>query len=201
MRKLFSGFAVALALTLVSTTSAQAHTELTKSSPADGSSISAPLVRIELFFSEPPLTDGSKIALSDSTGSDIPVGETQLEGSTLFIEWPADLAPGVVTVNWRAAADDGHVQDGTLSFSYTAAAITDVVSQSPAPANSEAPQDSATPLATPVMIDDPMVIATPLAATAEEENGNQVKWLPIGLGMAVLLGGAWAMTRKKSDRS
>jgi hypothetical protein len=55
--------------------------------------------------------------------------------------------------------------------------------------------------ATPIMIDDPMVIATPLAATTENETGNNLKWLPIGLGLVVLIGGAWAMTRKKSDKS
>lgn len=201
MRRIFSGMSVALALVLVGATSAQAHTELTKSSPADGSSVNAPLERIELFFSEPPLIDGSKIALSDAEGADIPVGETQRDGSTLFVDWPAGIAPGDVTINWRVAADDGHVEDGTLSFTYTAAATSDVVSQSPAPETSEAPEDSATPLATPVMIDDPMVIATPLAATAEDEGGNTVKWLPIGLGLGVLIGGAWAMTRKKSDKS
>ena len=197
MRKVISGIAVALALVIMGATSAEAHTELTKSSPADGSTVNAPLERIELVFSEPPLIDGSKIALADSSGADIPVSETQLDGSTLFIDWPAELAPGDITINWRVVADDGHVEDGTQTFTYTAAATSGGVVQSPTPETSAVPETSATP----IMIDDPLVIATPLAATAEDESGNNVKWLPIGLGLGVLVGGAWAMTRKKSDKS
>ncbi len=197
MRKLISGISVALALVFTGATSAQAHTELTKSNPADGASINAPLERIELFFSEPPLIEGSKITLSDASGADIPVGDTQLEGSTLFIDWPADIAVGDVTVNWRVASDDGHVEDGALSFTYTAAATSGTPIETPAPTDSAQPGASATPM----MIDDPMVIATPLAAGTQDETDNKIKWLPIGLGLGVLVGGAWAMTRKKSDKS
>lgn len=195
MRKLITGISLALAVVLVGATSAQAHTELTKSNPADGSSVNAPLERIELVFSEPPLIDGSKISLTDATGSDITVSDTQLDGSTLFIDWPTQLAPGEVTINWRVASDDGHVEDGSLSFTYTAAATSGVASETPAP------QESMTADATPIPVDGPVVIATPLAMPTTATPAQSRNWLPIGLGLLVLIGGAWAMTRKKSDKS
>ena len=195
MRKLITGISLALAVVLVGATSAQAHTELTKSNPADGSSVNAPLERIELVFSEPPLIDGSKISLTDATGSDITVSDTQLDGSTLFIDWPAELAPGEVTINWRVASDDGHVEDGSLRFTYTAAATSGVASETPAP------QESMSTDATPIPVDGPIVIATPLAMPTTATPAQSRNWLPIGLGLLVLIGGAWAMTRKKSDKS
>lgn len=195
MRKLLVGFLLASALVVSGATSAQAHTELTQSNPADGSSVAAPLDRIELVFSEPPLIDGSKISLADASGADIAVDDTQLDGSTLFIPWPSELTPGDITINWRVVADDGHVEDGSLSFTYTASATSSLAPETPEP------EVSMSAVATPTTVDDPMVGATPLALLGTSASDKPRNWLPIGLGLGVLIGGAWAMTRKKSDKS
>ncbi len=178
MSKFFSGISLAVALVLGLSPAALAHTQLEKSNPTDGASVNAPLSRIELTFSEPPLIDGSKISLSDSSGAIIPTGDTGLEGSTLYVPWPDSITPGLITINWRAVADDGHVEDGTLSFTYSAGAT-----------------DSVSAVATPLAIATPIAIAEPLAAKPATSSS---KIIPISLGVLVLIGGAWAVTRKKS---
>lgn len=191
MRKLISGFSLAIAMLFFTAASASAHTELQKSNPADGQSINAPLDRIELTFTEPPLIVGSKISLNDATGAAIATDDTQLDGSTLFVPWPTDIQPGDVTVNWRIAADDGHVVDGTFTFTYTAAATSGLA-------------ESATPIPVAVVTDQPTVIATPLAMPIgvedDGDNDSAKRFLPVALGLAVLGAGAWALSRKKSDK-
>ncbi len=193
MRKLISGISLAIAVLFFTASSASAHTELQKSNPSDGQVVTAPLERIELTFSEPPLIEGSKISLADATGTIIATGNTGLDGSTLYVPWPVDVPVGDVTVNWRAAADDGHVIDGTFTFSYTG-------ESSPHVSNSATPINSAVP--TDVVIDTPTAIATPLAVAtgSTSDDNNPPRFLPILLGLAVLGAGAWALTRKKSDK-
>ena len=197
MRKLISGISLAIAVLFFTASSASAHTELQKSNPADGQSINAPLDRIELTFSEPPLIDGSKISLADATGAAISTDDTQLDGSTLYVPWPTDIQPGDVTVNWRIAADDGHVVDGTFTFTYTAAA-TSGVGESATPIPDTAVTDQPTVIATPLTIASP--IALPTNADLDGDDEGKERLLPILLGLAVLGAGAWALTRKKSDK-
>lgn len=196
MRKLISGISLAIAVVFLTATVASAHTDLQKSNPSDGQSINVPIDRIELTFTEPPLIDGSKISLADSTGAAITTEETQLDGSTLYVPWPTDIQPGEITVNWRIAADDGHVVDGSFTFTYTAAATSGVgVSATPNP--DAGVTDQPTVIATPLTLASP--IALPTNADDDGDDESKERFLPILLGLAVLGAGAWALTRRKSD--
>jgi methionine-rich copper-binding protein CopC len=149
---------------------ASAHTDLVGTSPADGSDVLAAQDTISLTFSEPPLVDGAAIVVVDSSGATLESPAPSLEGASLSIPWPTDLATGNVTVQWRATAQDGHVESGEFVFNYTAAAEGGMA---PSPAASALPAESAEPIMTAMAT--PEVVAMPLAvdaATTEEGNNN-----------------------------
>jgi methionine-rich copper-binding protein CopC len=151
---------------------ASAHTDLVGTSPADGSDVLAAQDTISLTFSEPPLVDGAAIVVVDSSGATLESPAPALEGASLSIPWPAELVTGNITVQWRATAQDGHVESGEFVFNYTAAAEGGMA---PSPAASALPAESAEPIMTAMAT--PEVVAMPLAVdnpTTEEGNNNLV---------------------------
>lgn len=162
-------------------TSATAHTDLVRTSPAADSQVNAAQETISLTFSEPPLVDGAAIVVMTSEGDILDSPAPALDGASLSIPWPSDLIPGNVTVQWRATAQDGHVESGEFVFKYTAAA-----ESAPAPTTSESalPIESPEPIMTTMAT--PEAVAVPLAidAVAEESNDNLV----IGIAIVALAG-------------
>jgi copper resistance protein C len=149
-------------------TSASAHTDLVSTSPTADSDVLAAQETISLTFSEPPLVDGAAIVVMNSSGDILDSPAPALDGASLSIPWPADLSTGKVTVQWRATAQDGHVESGEFVFNYTAAAEGGMA---PSPAASAMPSESAEPMMTAMAT--PEVVAMPLAiddAPAEEGN-------------------------------
>lgn len=98
--------------------SAFAHTELVATSPVAASGITVQPALIKLTFSEAPILAGSYIQVEQTQSSLISKPKAALEGTSLIIPWPAEIAPGQVKVNWRAVADDGHVENGSFAFTY-----------------------------------------------------------------------------------
>jgi methionine-rich copper-binding protein CopC len=151
-------------------TSASAHTDLVSTSPTADSDVLAAQDTISLTFSEPPLVDGAAIVVMNSSGDILDSPAPALDGASLSIPWPADLSTGKVTVQWRATAQDGHVESGEFVFNYTAAAEGGMA---PSPAASAAPSESAEPMMTAMAT--PEVVAMPLAIDdAPAEEGNNV---------------------------
>jgi hypothetical protein len=109
-----------------------------------------------------------------------------LDGASLSIPWPADLITGIVTVQWRATAQDGHVESGEFLFNYTAAAEGGMAAS---PAASAVPSESAEPMMTALAT--PEVVAMPLAiedAPAEDENNLVVVIAIVSLAGLVAAG-------------
>ena len=149
-------------------TPAAAHTDLVSTSPTADSDVLAAQDTISLTFSEPPLVDGAAIVVMTSAGDILDSPAPALDGASLSIPWPADLTTGIVTVQWRVTAQDGHVESGEFLFNYTAAAEGGMAAS---PAASAVPSESAEPMVTALAT--PEVIAMPLAiedAPAEDEN-------------------------------
>ena len=160
--------------------SASAHTELLSTSPAADSDVNASQETISLTFAEPPLVDGAAIVVMNSSGDILNSPAPALDGASLSIPWPADLTPGKVTVQWRATAEDGHVESGEFVFNYTAAAEGGMA---------PSPDASTLPSAEPMMtaLATPEAIAMPLAiddAPAEAGNNNLV----MGIAIVSLVG-------------
>jgi methionine-rich copper-binding protein CopC len=169
-------------------TAASAHTDLVSTSPVADSDVLAAQDTISLTFSEPPLVDGAAIVVMTSEGDILDSPAPALDGASLSIPWPADLTTGKATVQWRATAQDGHVESGEFVFNYTAAAESGpapATSASAMPTESAAPAESSEPMMTALAT--PEVIAMPLAiddASAEGSNNNIV----LGIAIVSLVG-------------
>jgi methionine-rich copper-binding protein CopC len=148
---------------------ASAHTDLVSTSPAADSDVLAAQDTISLTFSEPPLVDGAAIVVMNSSGDILDSPAPSLDGASLSIPWPADLTTGKATIQWRATAQDGHVESGEFVFNYTAAAEGGMA---PSPAASAVPTDPMmTAMATPEAVAMPLAIDD---APAEEGSNNLV---------------------------
>lgn len=154
-----------------------ADVTVTSTSPAADSDVLAAQEKISITFSEPPLVDGAAIVVMTSEGDILDSPAPALDGASLSIPWPADLTTGKATVQWRATADDGHVQSGEFVFNYTAAAEGGMA---PSPAASTDATESAEPMMTAMAT--PEVVAMPLAiddAPAEESSNNLIVLIAI----------------------
>lgn len=131
--RLISAIALALFGSFFIATSANAHADLVSTSPTDGSDVDVAPAQISITFSEPVLEAGTAIVLNQADGTEIPVGPLNLDGSTISVASPADLAAGEYKVTWRAAADDGHVLTGEFGFTFngTVVVVDDLASVSP----------------------------------------------------------------------
>ena len=177
--------------------SASAHTDVTSTAPTADATVDAPLKEISVTLGEAPLLEGSAITVVNQDGSPVETEAAKLSGSKLYIPWPADIAVGDVTVNFRIATNDGHVVDDSFSFTYTAAAVAEAASADP----SALPTDSVT--AMPTDMPTVMVTGLPLAtgdddadALGEEAEGKT--WILVGvIAFVVIASGLLFMRRKK----
>jgi methionine-rich copper-binding protein CopC len=161
-------------------TPAAAHTDLVSTSPVKDSEVLTAQETISLTFSEPPLVDGAAIVVMTSEGDILDSPAPVLDGASLSIPWPADLTPGKVTVQWRATAQDGHVESGEFVFNYTAAAEGGTAA-SPAASALPSVDPMVTALATPEASAMPLAIDD---APAAASNNNLV----MGIAIVSLVG-------------
>jgi methionine-rich copper-binding protein CopC len=115
-----------------------AHAELVRSDPDDGAVLASPPASITLTFSEGLDAGKSSIKLVGPDG-DIARGTPAADGARVMRIKGLALAPGAYTVRWTAAAQDGHVERGTTTFSVT--------EPTPAPTRPAAPSANPTPTA------------------------------------------------------
>jgi methionine-rich copper-binding protein CopC len=98
---------------------AAAHAEFERSTPEDGETVQGSPSVIRAFFSE-ELADGSEMALVDETGATIATGTIDPADPTRMRIDPPDLEPGDYEVQWKAFADDGHLETDTFTFTVSA---------------------------------------------------------------------------------
>lgn len=94
--------------------SVQAHAHLEKSTPANGSTLSAAPAFLEMRFSEAARLTALWIQRDREAKQaikELPAAADE----TLRIALPA-LAPGVYSLTWRVLAADGHVSSGAVHF-------------------------------------------------------------------------------------
>jgi len=127
---------------------ASAHAALTASDPAEGSTVSTELERVELTFSEAPLAGldaGLRIEVRDAAGTDESTGDVTVGGDTM--SKAVELTAGPHTVLWRYVSPDGHPIDGQVTFTVTAAAPASPAATPSAGSSSAAPSSSVAPSA------------------------------------------------------
>jgi len=101
------------------TATAHAHSGLVSTTPADGATVDAELSEITLEFSQPVRVTLIRLNASEAPQAVEP--ETDLPASfvdTVEVDLPT-LQPGSYETQWTAVAQDGHVLDGTFSFTIT----------------------------------------------------------------------------------
>jgi methionine-rich copper-binding protein CopC len=97
---------------------AHAHSQLRSSTPAEGSTVAAP-VRAVLGFSE--TTHLAAVTLTRGSDSAIKVESLpQQSAQQLTVPLPKLIA-GAWTLAWRAIGDDGHVTHGAVHFTVAVA--------------------------------------------------------------------------------
>jgi copper resistance protein C len=116
---------VAVAFGLIAPAAALAHVELAMSTPAAGSETKAPRT-ITLTFSQPvnQASAAAAIVMTAMPGvanhGEMPIrnftADWSPDSQTMSLKLPKALASGTYDVRWQAAASDGHLQTGAVTF-------------------------------------------------------------------------------------
>ena len=120
----------ALALSLVALP-ASAHTELVSADPAIDSTVIALPSTISLTFAEELIAigDSNSISVIDEIGNELTSGKPELSGTVLSINLEASEVNGVIKVDYRAVAADGHVIKGVYKFTVSPMAISETATK------------------------------------------------------------------------
>lgn len=108
---------VAIAVMLFAPWSAPAlgHAALVESVPADGAVLSDAPRRLALTFNEPVAPRALSLITADQNARAL--DHYHLEGTTVVIDPPANLARGSYALSWRVVSEDGHPVGGSVVFS------------------------------------------------------------------------------------
>jgi len=156
---------------------ASAHSQLTSTTPADGSVLAVPPPEVRFTFDAPLLQDTDTISINDSEGNVVKSIHPTPEGDSVAIPWPEGTAPGEYQVAYRVVCGDGHPVIGAINLTVNGSAP----AASAAPASSTAAAASTQTAAT--------TPATPEATTAAASDApasSSTSMLPIIIGAAVL---------------
>lgn len=112
-----------LAIVAALTISVSAHLAVSKTMPADQSTVSESPARVQVWFTQQPSPRVSLLEMKGPSGEDVKLGEVAITRGDRSIAAAVlgTLAPGRYEVAWRTAGDDGHVMRGTFAFSVKAA--------------------------------------------------------------------------------
>jgi methionine-rich copper-binding protein CopC len=171
-----------------------AHAEFERSNPEDGETVQGSPNVIRAVFSE-ALGDGSEMSLLDEGGETIATGGIDPANASRLRIDPPDLDPGDYEVQWKAFADDGHLETGTFTFTVSAP-VTPPPSLAPEPSEevSVPPSASAAPTVSAPATPSPTAEPSPPANAA---GANDVL-LPIIAAVVIVgaLGGYLLMRRR-----
>lgn len=191
--RLAGAVAVALALVLATATPASAHDALVSSDPRAGATITTPLDRIELTFSNALLNLGGidnvfVIQVSDDVGRFYGSGCVDLSNET--VSTGVTLGePGTYTVRWQVTSADGHPISDSYTFAYAP------------PPGTEAATGSDT---APVCGGEASAAPRPTEPTGTSEasvDAGLVSGLIVGVSVLVVVGGTLlVMARRGTPR-
>lgn len=153
--RMLTVLALMLVALLLPVAPASAHETVTGTNPEDGQKLSTTPEAIEISFSDTPLSMGSKIQITDSSGTNWAKGDVEIDGDNAVQPIKSGAPAGEYTVTWRVVSSDSHPIDGTFSFTATNGAST-----SSAPTPKQTKNDSSAP--------EPSQTET--AQTADEED-------------------------------
>ena len=181
--------AVALSAFAVADGRVSAHSDFSGSEPEAGAIVDGPLTMVEMRFALPVqarpgfeiLVDGG---LVESFWEAFDAERTVWAGTT-----PDGLSGGTVTVTYAVTADDGHLIEGEIFFTVTAAEGTTVVPAETAAVTTTTPMSISptTTIASTTMVDEPIAplsVATPRVGDRLEHLARAISLL----GVVLVLG-------------
>ena len=115
LRRLLGAVAGAVLVLLATAGPAAAHTDFEESTPEDGATVTAPLERVVLSFSNPATPSGDGLVLLDEQGNEVPT-TVEEDGADFVLVPRAPLGAGTYGVRWEVRAGDAHPIDGDLTF-------------------------------------------------------------------------------------
>lgn len=98
---------------------AVAHTRLSSSDPADGTSLAAAPERVLLTFNEAVQSGFSTITVVGPDGATWQTGDVAVDGPTVSVGLHPLGPAGRYEIGYRVVSDDGHPVTGNLSFTLT----------------------------------------------------------------------------------
>lgn len=113
---LVSAVMLALALLLGAGGPADAHDELTGTTPASGATLDVVPPSLELNFSNVPSGIGAQVQVLDASGTDWADGAVQIVDRRATQPLRPGAPAGEYTVNWRVVSSDSHPIEGTFAF-------------------------------------------------------------------------------------
>ena len=199
MRRLVVVLALLICVMGATATAASAHTELLKSNPADGSTLSSVPAVITLTFNEPVLDQGASIVAKAADGTAIRLDAVTVADAVVSATWPPTANEGLYTVSWRAVADDGHPVTGSFAFTIAGASPTPTPTSTPTAAPTSTP--TATPTSTPTATPTPTPAPTPTEAPAVATGTNRVPALIGAVVVFALVGTLIAFLIRRRGQS
>ena len=199
MRRLVVVLALLICVMGATATAASAHTELLKSNPADGSTLSSVPAVITLTFNEPVLDQGASIVAKAADGTAIRLDAVTVADAEVSAPWPSTANVGRYTISWRAVADDGHPVTGSFAFTIAGASPTPTPTSTPTAAPTSTP--TATPTSTPTATPTPTPAPTPTEAPAVATGTNRVPALIGAVVVFALVGTLIAFLIRRRGQS
>ncbi|MUL63719.1 hypothetical protein BOO86_04520 [Mycobacterium sp. CBMA 234] len=103
---------------LVQAPIASAHVAIVSTTPARGSTVSVAPTQVSMLFSEPPISTRPILSVTGPDGKTYSSDTPYPSGAALNVQLHTTppQPPGTYTVTWQVTADDGHVQNGSWSY-------------------------------------------------------------------------------------
>lgn len=101
---------------------AQAHDELTGSTPAEGDVLAEAPARVELTFSNNPAAIGSEVRVTGPDGADWADGDVEVLNNVATQRLRPNMPGGEYAVQWRVVSSDAHPIEGDFGFTVGAGA-------------------------------------------------------------------------------
>jgi methionine-rich copper-binding protein CopC len=118
-------FATGLLALSLAALPASAHTALVSADPAVDSTIELLPSTLSLTFAEELISIGNSNSISviDESGTELASGKAEVSGAVLSIKLDGSDITGLIKVDYRAVAADGHVITGDYKFTVSPKAI------------------------------------------------------------------------------
>ncbi len=173
---------------------AQAHTGLQSSTPADGETWIVAPDAVTLTFATAVASEFAQVAVTGPDGESVTSGEVAIDGSV--VTRPVSTSgDGAYVVAYRVVSDDGHPVSGQLTFTLsgtgagTGGAATESAPAEPTGANTPAPTPDTETAVSPAADSD----------TGDDAGSSMGLWALLASVAVVLVAGTWLASRRRSS--